>query len=361
MTVRVTSAALSALARDCFERVGLNARDADTVADALVEANLRGHDSHGVARVPAYMRRVSTGLAGGSEQVGPPQGEGPLRRFDAGAALGPIAASRATKVSIELAREHGVGLVAVGNSTHFGSAGIYARRAAEQGLFAIVATNGPANMAAHGSTHRFLGTNALAVAAPLPDGEQFVLDMSCSITARGKIIRARDLGEPIDPGIAIDSQGKPTTDAAEALAGAVLPLGGAKGSGLALAISIAVGVLAGASFDDEAGRMHGTDARPQNLGHLFCVVDPWRLADREEAERRLTALIDRLRALPPAPGFDRVLYPGERGDRERRARLGAGLPIAPEELDAIAGACDELGHSDLAELARALASGGTEE
>jgi LDH2 family malate/lactate/ureidoglycolate dehydrogenase len=354
--VVVRSVALSALTQACFERLGLSAGDARAVAEVLVDANLRGNDSHGVGRVPAYMRRVSAGLAGGAERIGEPEGEGPLRRLDAGAALGPIAANRATEIAIGLAREHGLGLVVMGNSTHFGSAGPYARRVAEQGLFAIVATNGPANMAPHGSAEPFLGTNAFAVALPLPGGEQFVLDMSCSIAARGKIIRARDLGEPIEPGTALDARGRATTDAAEALAGAVLPLGGPKGTGLALAISIAVGVLGGASFDDEAGRMHGTDARPQNLGQLFCAVDPWRLAKRDEAERRLAALIQRLHSLPPAPGVDRVLYPGERGDRERRARLEAGIPIADEELEAIAGVCAAMGHADLAQRAHSLAS-----
>lgn len=354
MTVNVPSAELGSLARACFERAGLGAEDAERVAATLLDANLRGHDSHGVARLPAYLRRLSSGATGGAELIGEPAGEGALRRIDAGSALGPLAAARAVEEAIELAQAHGIGLVAVGNSTHFGAAGLYARRIAEGQLIGLAATNGPANMAPHGSCEPFLGTNAVAVAVPLSGEEQFVLDMSCSITARGKIIRARELGLPLEPGLAIDPEGRPTEDPAAALAGAVLPFAGAKGSGLALAISLIVGALADASFDDEAGRMHGSDPSPQNIGHLFLAIDPWRLAEREQVEQRIAKLVERLHALRPAPGFDRVLYPGERGERERRRRLAGGVPVAESELEAIAAACEELGFEEPARRVRAL-------
>lgn len=277
-----------------------------------------------------------------------------MRRLDAGAALGPLAAIRGTELAAELAADHGIGLVAVGNSSHFGAAGHYARRLAERELIAVVSTNGPANMAPHGSGEAFLGTNAFAIGIPLPGGEQFVLDASCSITARGKIIRSRDLGQPLEPGLAVDRDGNPTEDPAAALAGAVLPFAGPKGSGIALAISLAVGALAGASFDDEAGRMYGSDPGPQDIGHLFGAIDPWRLGDRALTEKRIAGLIERLHALRPAAGHDQVLYPGERGESERRTRLENGVPLAPEEIDAIAEACEELGYGDQAGRVRSL-------
>lgn len=348
------SAVLESLVRRCFERAGLASQDAETVADAMVDANLRGTESHGLVRAPAYLRRAASGLTGGSEAIAETLSSGPLRRLDAGAALGPVAAAKATGVASELAGEHGIGLVALGNSSHFGCAGFYARRIAEGGLIALVTTNGPAGMAPHGAADPFLGTNALAIGAPLPRGEQFVLDMSCSVAARGKIIRAKELGEAIEPGLAVGPDGDPTTDAAEALAGAVLPLGGPKGTGLALAISLAAGVLAGARFDDQAGRIHDRRSGPQGLGQMFLAIDPWCLGDREEAEQRTAALIDRLHALRPAPGFDSVLYPGERSERERRRRLEHGVPIAPEELEALAAACEELEDRELAAEVRGL-------
>jgi ureidoglycolate dehydrogenase (NAD+) len=354
LTITVPNTALESLVRRCFERCGLPAEDAASVAAVLVDANLRGRDSHGIARAPAYMRRVAAGVTGGTDALSETAGAGPLRRIDAASALGPAVAAKATARAAELGHEHGICLVALGGSSHFGSAGYYARRLAADSLIGLVTTNGPANMAPYGSTEAFLGTNALAVGVPLPSGEQFVLDMSCSVAARGGIMRARELGEAIDPGLAIGPDGEATTDPREALAGAVLPLGGPKGTGLALAIGLAAGMLAGASFDDEAGRMHSSDDRPQDLGQIFLAVDPWRLVDRAEAERRVGALIERLHALKPAPGFDEVLYSGERGEMERRLRLESGIPVAARELEAIASVCEELGHTDVGAAARSL-------
>lgn len=342
------------MVRDCFTQAGLGAEDAESVASVLVDANLRGHDSHGVSRVPAYLRRVASGATGGGERIGEPAGEGSLLRLDAGAALGPLAAIRGTELAIELAGDQGIGLVAVGNSSHFGAAGLYARRIAERDLIGVVSTNGPANMAPHGSGEAFLGTNAFAIGIPLPSGEQFVLDTSCSITARGKIIRSRELGLELEPGLALDGEGNPTQDPAAALAGAVLPFAGPKGSGIALAISLAVGALAGASFDDEAGSMYGADPEPQDIGHLFLAIDPWRLADRDLTEERIALLIQRLHDLRPGAGHEGVLYPGERGESERRARLSGGVPLASEEIEGIAEACEELGYGDLVGRVRSL-------
>lgn len=350
----IDSDVLASLVRRCFERVGLPEPDALTVTEALIDANLRGNASHGVVRVPAYLRRAGSGLNGGSADVIETVSAGPLRRVDGGATLGPVAAATATALCSRIATEHGIGLVALGNGSHFGSAGFYARRIAADGRIGLVATNGPAGMAPHGSSTPFLGTNAFAVGAPLPGRDQFVLDMSCSVAARGKIIRAGELGESIEPGIAVGPDGEPTTDPAAALAGAVLPLGGAKGTGMALAISLAAGALAGASFDDEAGRIHDSKPGPQGLGQLFLAIDPWRLGDRAPTEERIAALIERLHSLPPAAGFDAVLYPGERGERERLRRLDDGVPVAPAELEAIAGACADLELADLAAEARAL-------
>ena len=195
---------------------------------------------------------------------------------------------RAVELAADLTAEHGIGLVAVGRSTHFGAAGYYARLAAERGLVAIVASNGPAHMAPHGAAEPFLGTNAFAVGAPLGRHGTFSLDMASSVAARGKVLRAQALGEPIAPGLAIDAGGVPTTDAAAALAGAVLPLGGPKGSGLAFAVCLLAGVLAGADFDDELEPMSGGGAtpRPQNVGQLFLLLDPWRLASPEPRRPR---------------------------------------------------------------------------
>jgi LDH2 family malate/lactate/ureidoglycolate dehydrogenase len=245
----------------------------------------------------------------------------------------------------------------VGRSTHFGAAGYYARRAADQGMIAFVASNAAASMAPHGGTQQFLGANPLAIAVPVGRHGPFVLDMSTSVAARGRIRRAHALGEPVPEGLAIDTQGNPTTDPVAAMAGCMLPVGGAKGSGLALAITLMSGLLAGADFDDEIESMYSGAERPQNIGHVFWVVDPAVMGPPEQAQARTEALIDRLHQVRTAPGVERVIYPGERQDKLARERAASGIPVARIEIERLAEAAAECGLESLAQDILAAAGG----
>jgi LDH2 family malate/lactate/ureidoglycolate dehydrogenase len=347
----IGAAELAALSRECFERVGVPAQDAGAVTDVLIDANLHGVPSHGFQRVPIYMRRVHAGLAGGSERLAIVSESGALCRMDAHHALGPAASVKALDRSLALAREFGIGLVAVGRSTHFGAAGYYARRAACAGFVGIVMSNAVKRMAPYGAAEAFLGTNPLAIAIPLQEHDPFVLDMSTSTAAQGRITRAKLLAEPIPEGMAIDPDGQPTTDPAAALAGSLLPVGGAKGSGLALAISLLAVLLAGAEGDDQMGSMYKDFDRAQDSGHVFIAIDGARLGG---AGRRLDEAIDRLGALRVADGHRSVEYPGQAGARLARARLRDGVPIRPAELVDAAQTCDALGLHDLSEHISAL-------
>ena len=162
---------------------------------------------------------------------------------------------------------------------------------------------------------------------------------------------------PIPEGLAIDADGRPTTDSHAALAGSVLPFAGPKGSGLALAIGMLSAVLAQADFDDELASMYEDFDRPQNVGHLFIVIDPWHLSDREREETRLDGMIDRLGRLRPAQGSSSVQYPGQPEAALARERLECGIPIEHEELLAYSQLCTDCGFADLAATARDLAAG----
>jgi LDH2 family malate/lactate/ureidoglycolate dehydrogenase len=357
----VPAAALHETIRACFNALGVAEHDSRAVADALTYANLRGIDSHGLARVPVYMRRVKDGLAGGSERVSEVARHGALCRLDAGHALGPAAAVKAIDLAIEMAGSHGVGFVALGNSTNFGAAGFYALRAAQRRLVGIVATNAPKLMAPYGSREAFLGSNALAIATPMDDRDEFVLDMSSTMVARGKIRRAGALGTSIESGLALDKDGNPTTDPDQALAGVLLPLGGPKGTGLAFAITILAGLLAGADFDDEVASIYRDSTRAQNLGQLFVVIDPWRIADAKQVPLRLSRLADRLHDLSVQPGFDGVHYAGEGAAARARERLGTGIPIETVEIEAIMRACSDCGLPELGRDVGGLISRGPTE
>jgi LDH2 family malate/lactate/ureidoglycolate dehydrogenase len=342
------------LSEQLFERLGLSTDDAHVVVDVLVDANLRGISSHGFQRVPIYATRLHAGLAGGSEHMSIVAEFGALCHMNAGNGLGPAVAVKALDHAISLARQFGVGLVTVGGSTHFGPAGYYARRASSKGFVGVVVTNAPKTMAPYGASERFIGTNPLAVAIPLERHDDFVLDIATSVVARGKIIQAAQVGELIPLGLAIDSQGRPTTDARAALDGSVLPFAGPKGSGLSIAIDMLSGVLAHADFDDELGSMYEDFDRPQNVGHLFLVIDPWRLSGRDDGLSRWDALIDRLGHLRPSEGATSVLYPGQPEAALARDRVLHGAPIERKELAAFADLCVEYGFGDLAEAAVSL-------
>lgn len=354
-TVLLAVETLTDLVERCFAGAGVDRADAAVVAEVLVYADLRGIDSHGITRVPNYLARVSAGLAGGSERMAAPRADGATARLDAGHALGPAAARRAIDLSVELAREHGLGLVALARATHFGAAGFYARRAATRGMVALVLSNAPRNVAPFGAAEPFVGTNPLALAVPVGRHGEFVLDMSTSVVPRGLIRRAAARGQALAPGMALDAEGRPTTDAAAALEGSLLPVGGPKGSGLAMGISLLAALLAGGDFDDEMDSMYEDFSRPQNLGQAFLAIDPWRFGDRDAATARLEGLVDRLHALAPAEGFGQVLFAGEDGDLCERERRRAGIPVELRELRRIAEACRDAGIDDVARDALALA------
>jgi len=357
-TVRVDPAKLGALLEACFRGVGVSQEDAAAVAEVLLDANLRGIDSHGVERAPVYMRRIRAKLAFGTQHTRVVAEDGPLARLDAGRALGPAVAVKATDLAIALAGRHGVGVVAVGGSSHFGHAGYYARRAAQSELVAIVTSNAAHSMAPQGSAVQFLGANPLAVGVPLGERGNFVLDMSTSVIARGSVRRAHAAGETLAPGLAIDARGEPTTDPAAALAGSMLPLAGGKGTGIALALCLLSATLAGADFDDEISSMYAaSDATvAPSIGHVFLVLDPWRLSDRASTLARLEAFVDRLHGLPPIDPREPVRYAGERGDTVLAESMRDGVAVRTAELDALARACEESDLGALAERTRALAA-----
>lgn len=357
-SIRVAASELRDLTCDCFCALGVSESDSGAVADALVYANLRGIDSHGIDRAPVFLRRVKAGLAGGTEQMSVVAEHGGLRRLDAGHALGPAAALRAMEEAVELAVRHGVALVALGNSTNIGAAGFYALHAAEHGKIGLVTTNAPKLMAPHGAGEAFLGSNPVAIAVPMGDRDPFVLDMSSSVTARGKIRRAARAGRAIPEGLALDADGLPTTDARQAMSGALLPLGGPKGTGLALAMTLMLVLLAEADADDQAASIYADPDRPQNLGQFFLAIDPWTIVERERAQRALDGLVERLHGLRPQPGGGTLRYAGEGAAARARDRAAEGIEIPKQDLEAIAVAAEECGLYTQADRARAIAGRG---
>lgn len=324
-------------------RAGMKPDDAFLVADSLVLADMRGVHSHGLMRLPVYVERMQRGGLNPRPSPHVVKETVAMAVVDADDGHGIPAGVQAMDLAISKARSAGVGVVAVRRSNHFGMAWYFVRRAVEQGMVGVACSNADAFVAPWGARQPYMGTNPLAVGIPAGEEPPIALDMATSAGAHGRIVLARDRGEPIPPDWALDADGRPTTDPAAALAGTLLPFGGPKGSAISLIIDLACGPLAGALTGPHIAPLFGDTARPQRLGHLFMALDVAAFTDPATFAREVDASIRAVRSLPPAHGFERVLLPGEREWEEEQRSRREGVAIAPGTLAALAALERELG------------------
>src|SRR3954451_20601724 len=304
--------------------------DAALVADSLVQADLWGHQSHGVLRLPWYVARLRSGAMTSRTEPVALSDTGPLVLLDGRDGIGQVLTERARVLAVERARRHGVGAVGVRNSNHFGTAMYWTRRAAHDGCVAVLTTNASPAMAPWGGREKVLGTNPWSIAAPGPEGRVVAVDIANTAVARGKIYLAKNRGEPIPDTWALSPDGAPTTDPAEGVLGVILPMAGHKG----YAISFLMDVLSGALTGSAVGTgVHGPSEadRPSGAGHLFLALDPDAFGDRAGYEARVQQLISEVKDVPLAQGFDEVFYPGEVEDRAEAANLAAGGVVLAEQ------------------------------
>ncbi|MBP2230962.1 LDH2 family malate/lactate/ureidoglycolate dehydrogenase [Azospirillum agricola] len=338
MSVRVPHDRLAAYCGRVFMRAGVPPTVAATVADSLVYADLRGVESHGVVRTGIYLKRAAEGMVDPQAPVTLVRDDGCTALADGGNNFGAHVGAVALDLAMERAKRHGVCALGVRQSNHFGTGAYYVQRAVERGLALIVLSNASQTMPPAGGVRPFIGTNPIAFGFPTGRPVPFVLDMATSLVARGKIIVAAKRGESIPLGWAVDKDGNPTTDAEAALDGAVLPLGGAKGSGLSMAIDILAGVLTGAGYGPTVNNMYDNWAEPQNVGHFFIAIDIERFMPLPTFTERLGGFIDLMKAEPKAPGTLEILHAGEVEHRLEAARRRDGIELpdrVAEELIAL--------------------------
>ncbi len=311
-----------------LERFDVPAADAREVSACLTKAELRGVDSHGMVRLPVYAGRVRAGVVKARPGIRGIGAGSASALVDGDNGLGPVVGAYAMDTAIALAREHGTGFVGVRNSNHFGPAAYYVERAVERGCIGLTISNAPPNMAPFGGKTRFLGTNPLAIGVPAGAEPPLIFDASTSVVARGKIIVAAHAKQRIPEGWAVDPDGFPTTNADEALAGAVLPFGGPKGSAIAFIIDIFCGVLTGAAFASHLNTLENLGA-VQNVGHVFAAIRTDLFLPDAEFRSRMDAILAMLKSAPPAAGCERVLVPGEIELAHERQHREQGIPLPP--------------------------------
>ncbi len=315
---------------------------AATVARGLVEAELEGNPSHGLLQLPVYVRRVLAGTISRTAELREIHRSGAVSVFDAGLALGHAAAEQLAGIAVDRALEHGISAVAVRGATHFGVAGRYAHMIAEAGMVGIVMCNTRPMMPVPGGHVRAVGNNPLAIAVPCAGQPPIVFDMAMSAAAMGRIRQAAQKGEPIPAGWAVDAEGHDTTDANVAIAGMLLPAGGAKGFGLALMVDLLCAMSGGAA-GSEIGSMYDDPHAGWESSWLLLAMDPERFGLSTPYAARVAELAANVRKAAPDPS---MALPGER-KRSALARASEFITLAAGTVASLNALSRELGGEPL--------------
>ncbi len=299
--------------------------DAATVADVLVFAELRGVASHGAIRVEHYCARIRAGGINTASAFAVDFIKPAVGLLDAEGGMGHVAAKRAMEAALDRAKEHGIAMVGVKNSSHNGALAYYAQMALDRKMAALVCTHTDPLVAPFGGRFAFLGSNPLAFAFP-GRATNILVDMATSEIPWGRIINHRNEKKPLPPGLAQDKNGDPTTDADAAAS--LTSFGGVKGYGVSLMIESLTGLLIGGVFGPHVSRMYENIGSRRDLSNFFLAIDPsvfWGGGDAflDTTQR----LVDELHAQPTKPGFEKILVPGEIEEMRAAQHRAQGIPV----------------------------------
>jgi LDH2 family malate/lactate/ureidoglycolate dehydrogenase len=324
--------------------VGVRPEDAGQVAALMAEADARGGDAHGVFRLPQYVKQIQQGAVNPRPNIQVMNSRAGTALIDGDNALGHLVMKRAAELAIEKARQCGIGWVGTRHSNHAGPAQLYPRMASAQDMIGIYFCVGNTNLVPPwGGTEVLLSTNPIAIAVPGAKHPSIVLDMATTNTAFGKIRLKAQRGEPMPEGWMIDREGKPLTDAKRASEGFLLPIGGAKGYGLALMIGLLAGTLNGGAFGRDVIDYTVDSKTPSNTGQSILVVDIAAFADVQSFKQDVDEVWDEMKSSPTLPGVDEVRLPGERSEKVYRDRMAHGVPLTEGQIRILDELADRLG------------------
>lgn len=338
----VPSDELLRVCEQCFEACGMSAVDAHLLADTLVQADLGGTHSHGVMRVREYVKKLRVD---GVDPTGRPvivKDSGACLVVDGQNSMGQIGAHFAMAEVIKRAEKQGIAAAGVRGSNHCGAMGYYALQAVRRDMIGIATTNALPTMAPWGGAERILGINPIGIAIPARDAYPIVFDAAFSGSSHGKIRIHHQKGIPLPEGWALDSQGRPTTDPAAAIDGLLMPIGGFKGTALALVMGVLSSMLSGAAYGTELGNMEEGPKAGED-GHFMAAIKISAFEEVNRFKERIDAAIDEIHQCRLAEGFDRTYAPGEKEFLNREVYEREGIPLNGETLADIAAAAKETG------------------
>lgn len=326
-TIKVSAESLGDFITGLLQGTGCSEAGARDIAGCLVQTNLWGIDSHGVLRIPEYLKRFQSGAMNNQPKIRILKTGGALEVMDADNAAGYVAAKAAMSRAIELAKTSNIAAVGIINSNHCGAASLYARMAMEHGMIGIAMSNVAPNMVAPGGSKPITGNNPIAAAVPSFGEFPFVFDISLSAVSGGKILVAAKNGEQIPLGWATDREGRPTTDPNVGFKGFLLPMGGHKGFGLSLLVDILCGVITGGSFQRHLKSMYVYPQDPSHTAHLMLVINPLCLISKQELKARMAEFFETVKQSPMWDADSEMLLPGEIEYRKEKERRASGVPI----------------------------------
>jgi LDH2 family malate/lactate/ureidoglycolate dehydrogenase len=325
---------LIAVATAFLKSVGETESNADIVARNLVHADMRGIHTHGMNFLPKMAARIDAGMLAIPTAPTVIRAEDAVCHIDGGDGFGQPAADMAMDCAIERAGRYGIGMALVRNTNHIGPLSFYSIKAAEAGMVGFATCNSAPSMAPFGGTEPFFGTNPFSVASPSGEKHPITLDMSTSVVARGKIREAIKRGNPIPPDWAFSGDGTPTTDPAEAMNGTLMPVGGAKGSGMALFIDLIAGALSGSKFGQDVLTFH-KPLGPTGVGSMMLAIDISRFMPLEAFQVLVREHIANIHRSNRSAGTTRIYVPGEiEAEREERS-LAEGVELDEITIDEV--------------------------
>ena len=308
-----------------FKKNGLSTNHAIICSKALINAELVGAHSHGLARLKMYCDRIQKKVINPKPKIKIKKISQSITQIDANNSIGFVAADIGIKKAIKNAKKTGIGLVGIKNSGHYGLSGYYAEQAVKKNLIVFCFTNAPPAIAPHGAKKSLFGTNPICFGTPTSSKIPFILDTAVSVINRGKIRVAAKIGKKIPKGVALDKLGKDTTDAKKALEGVQLPIAGFRGSGLAWMVDILSGVMTGGNHGGKVKDPFDDFSGPQNIGHLFITMKPNLFVGNYS--QRIKENIKRIKKLPKIKGVKEILYPGQNKYQKYKKNLNKKINI----------------------------------
>jgi LDH2 family malate/lactate/ureidoglycolate dehydrogenase len=337
---------LRGFATAVYVATGMSEKDARLCADTLVQADLWGHQSHGVMRLSWYAARLKAGVCDPKARPELVVDAGGLALLDGHDAMGQVLAARAASEAVQRAKAHGIAAVGIRNSNHFGTALYFTLIAARENCVGFLSTNASPAMAPWGGRKKIIGTNPWSWACPAGTHPPMALDIANTGVARGKIYLAKQKGQLIPEGWAITASGAPTTDPAEAIDGIILPMAQHKGYAIALMMDMLSGVLTGSGFGAEVAGPYQAERRSR-AGQLMIAINIESLQPLAEFNARVEALIAQIKAVPLAQGFEEVFYPGEIEARNDAKNRREGLLLPEDTLTDLRKVASEYGLHEL--------------